>query len=336
MSFDPSAAASADSGIFGLPFDRASSRIILLPVPFDATASYGGGTADGPSAILKASHQVDLLDHRFGNIYEQGIFMLDIEDSLRTLNAETRKLALPIIERGSPRKKDAKDLERIELAGEHVRARTREHARQICAEGKIPGIVGGDHSTPLGQIESLAELHPGMGILQIDAHMDFRQAFEGFRYSHASIMWNVMQEAAEVSRIVQVGIRDTCIEEREYAATLGDRCRTYYDDDLADRLATGTPFLDIAREIVESLPQNVYISFDIDGLDPSLCVHTGTPVPGGLTFRELGVLLQVLRNSGKRIVGFDLVEVATTKRDDFNANVGARVLYRLCGVAAPR
>ncbi len=336
MTFDPSAAASADAGIFGLPFDRASSRIVLVPVPFEATTSYGGGTAEGPEAILEASMQVDLLDHRFGRVYEQGIFMLDVDESIAELSKEARSLAKPIIKRGGPRKKDAKDMQAIEAAGERIRDFTRAHAQAILAEGKVPGLVGGDHSTPQGQIEAIASAYPGVGLLQIDAHMDFRKAFEGFRYSHASIMRNVMEEFEGIGRIVQVGIRDYCDEEREFADSLGDRCHTFFDDDLADRLAQGETFQSLAKEIVNALPTRVYISFDIDGLDPAICPNTGTPVPGGLSYRDLGVLLSALRDSGKQIVGFDLVEVATGKATEIDANVGARALYRLCGVAAPR
>lgn len=329
--FDPSAAAGSDSGIFGLPFSPEDAHIVILPVPFEATTSYGGGTSKGPAAVLDASRQVDLLDHRFGEVYARGIAMLDIDDDLMELSDEARKAARPIIKRGGPRKKDAPALQDVEKAGEHVRNLTREHARAMLRAGKTPAILGGDHSTPLGQIEAVAEAFPGVGVLQIDAHMDLRAAFEGFRYSHASIMWNVLREVRGVGRLVQVGIRDYCREEMDLVRESGDRCRVFFDDDVADRLARGEPFGAIAADIVQALPDVVYISMDIDGLDPSLCPHTGTPVPGGLRWREFGVLLSTLKAGGKRVVGFDLVEVSPGK-DEWDANVGARALYRLCGV----
>lgn len=335
MTFDPSAAAASDSGIFGLPHLRDEARIVILPVPFEATTSYGGGTSKGPKAILKASRQVDLLDHRFGNVHEQGIFMLPMPRGISDLSRDMRELAEPIIERGGAGPKDAKALARIDKAGERVRSLTRAFAEEVLAEGKVPVVLGGDHSTPLGQIEAVAGARPGVGVLQIDAHMDLRDAFEGFRYSHASIMRNVLELAPGVSRLVQVGIRDFCAEERDYAAAQGERVRVFYDDDLAEAQFSGESWSRTVARILEPLPREVYVSVDIDGLDPSLCPGTGTPVPGGLSFRAFSALLAGLKASGRTILGFDLVEVSPGK-GDWDANVGARVLYRLCGMASTR
>lgn len=334
MSFDPSAAAPRDSGIFGLPCTRAESRIVILPVPFEATTSYGGGTSKGPKVVLKASRQVDLLDHRFGAVHEQGIVMLPMPRGISDLSREMRELAEPIIDRAGARPEDAKSIARIEKAGERVRTLTRDFASEVLREDKVPVILGGDHSTPLGQIEAVAAAHPGVGLLQVDAHMDLREAFEGFRYSHASIMRNVLDLAPGVARLVQVGIRDFCAEERDFARSQGERVQVWYDDDLAEARFSGETWSRTLARIIDPLPREVYVSVDIDGLDPSLCPGTGTPVPGGLSFREFSALLAALRASGRTILGFDLVEVSPGK-GDWDANVGARVLYRLCGMACP-
>ena len=163
--------------------------------------------------------------------------------------------------------------------------------------------------------------------------MDFREAYEGFAWSHASIMHNVTTRIGAVKRIVQVGIRDFGSREREFADSLGKRCKVYDDRKLSRTSARGAQ---VAKAVAEKLPPSVYLLFDIDGLDPSLCPHTGTPVPGGLDFRFICDFLETLSDTGVRIVGFDLVEVAPEPdgAGDWDANVGARLLYKLCGLAS--
>ncbi|MFN0012541.1 MAG: agmatinase family protein [Phycisphaerales bacterium] len=354
--FDPNAAAAGDGGIFGLPFTPEQARIVLLPVPFDATTSYGGGAAAGPRALFEASMQVDLLDHQFGEVYKAGIAMLDEPGKIRKLSKKARKLAAPIIAAGGATKKTAEACAKVNAASAKMNAQVEAQTRKVLAAGKVPGILGGDHSTPLGAIRACADFvakaakdaggagggskPSGLGILHIDAHMDLRSAFEGFTYSHASIMFNVLREVGGVrgvSRIVQVGIRDYCPAERDVARKSGARVSVYFDQDNAEAMMRGTRWPDLCAKMVAELPEQVYVSFDIDGLDPSLCPHTGTPVPGGLTFAQASTLLKTLADSGRRVVGFDLVEVCPSpmkSAPEWDANVGARILYKLCGVAA--
>ena len=333
MQFDPDAAGQPGSGIYGLPFTRDQARTVLLPVPFDATTSYGNGTAAGPAAIYDASMQVDLYDRRFGRIYERGIFMEPESQRVATLSSQARKLAEPIIERGGAQDADHAAIEKINAAGEEINRFTFEHTRKVLAEGKIPGLVGGDHSTPFGAIRACAEHAGKVGILHIDAHMDFRDAYEGFVWSHASIMHNVLKRIPQVSKIVQVGIRDFGEGEMDLGIEQGARVTSYFDDQWAEELAGGAAYADLARQAIAHLPEKVYVSFDIDALDPSLCPHTGTPVPGGMSFNQATLLLDALKKSGKQVVGFDLVEVCPGPEDEWDANVGARVLYKLCGLA---
>lgn len=343
MSFDPNAAAAPGSGAFGLPHSRADARIVLLPVPFDATTSYGGGASTGPDAIRAASAQVDLLDHQFGRIYEAGIFMANPDPLIAEAGHLARRLAEPIIAKGGADDSDAQAIASINAAGEKVNEFVSRWFEAALGEGRIPGLVGGDHSTPFGAIQACSEYvaslpngADGLGVLQTDAHMDFRHAYEGFTWSHASIMWNALERIAGVRRLVQVGIRDYCEAEREYGLSQGPRVVTHFDFDWFIRLSRGggESLLDLCREAVDTLPRHVYISFDIDGLDPALCPHTGTPVPGGLSFNGAAALLGVLVESGRTIVGFDLNEVTQgPDGDEWDANVGARLLYKLCGAA---
>ena len=328
--FSPDAKAHPESGIFGLDTPFAQARLVLLPVPLDATTSYGQGAAKGPKAMLRASHQVDLFDRDTGRPYEAGLHLLPEDPSLVTL-AQTADEAAAIL-----RKEGASDdkilfdaLMRVNATTEHIHAWVQEEAERLLDAGKIVGVLGGDHSTPFGLIAALAKRHADLGILHLDAHADLRHAYDGLTWSHASIMDNVLNKTS-VKKLVQVGVRDFCEGEYDAIREAQGRIVTFFDQDLAFELHHGATFAQLTARIVAELPQEVYISFDIDGLDPSLCPHTGTPVPGGLSFREMNMLLKTLLHSGRRIVGFDLSEVAPGD-DEWDANVGARVLYKLCG-----
>jgi agmatinase len=331
--FDPDAAAQPGQGIFGLP-ETDDAEVQLVPVPFDATTSYGGGAADGPAAILQASRQVDLFDLQTGHPWRRGIRMQPIDPAIRERSRQIRALVQPLIDQGGAGPADAGIVHRIDAAGAELNAWVGARTREILARGRLPGIVGGDHSVPYGAIEAALAAHPGLGILHVDAHADLRDAYEGFRWSHASIFHNLLHGLADLRRIVQVGIRDLGSREHEAIQAAGGRVVTHFDLDWRRRIARGEPLQALLAEAVAALPQDVWISFDVDGLDPAFCPHTGTPVPGGLQFTEACLLLEELVASGRRIVGFDLDEVAPgPDGDEWDANVGARLLYKLCGFA---
>jgi agmatinase len=336
MPFDPNAAAPADSGVFGLSDPPERCRVRLIPVPFEATTSYGGGTSRGPAAILEASKQVDLFDRETGRPYEAGIFMEPASREIARLNASAKKEAAKVIAAAGVVGKDprlVRALDAVNRASEKVNDLVHAAAGALLDDGRLVGVVGGDHATPYGLIRAVSERRPGVGVLHIDAHADLRDAYEGFAWSHASIMFNVARRLPGVARIVQVGIRDFCEQEADFAAASKGRVRTHYDADLAADKFGGTTWDALCARIVKDLPREVYVSFDIDGLDPALCPHTGTPVAGGLSFQEANRLLGAVVRSGRRIVGFDLNEVAPGADDDWDANVGARVLYKLVGWA---
>jgi agmatinase len=316
--FDPDAAAGEHSGIYGLPFKPADARVVIIPVPFDATTSYGGGTSSGPAAVLEASKQVDLFDHETGRPYEAGIAMLDIPKKIAAWNAKAKKLG----------RRKAKAVNKI---SEAVNEWVYEKTSALLDEGKLPVVLGGDHSVPFGAHRAYVKHFPKMGILHVDAHADLREAYEGFAYSHASIFHNVMTRLP-VAKLVQVGVRDVGSGEMRMIEQSNGRIRTFFDDELASRKEKGDTFAAIADEIVAQLPDQVYLSWDIDGLDPTLCPGTGTPVPGGLSWNEAIGLLRAIRRAGKRIVGLDLCEVAPGQTE-WDANVGARLLYKMIGFA---
>lgn len=337
MAFDPNAAASPDSGIFGLPHTPEQARVVILPVPFEATTSYGGGTSDGPNAIYEASKQVDLFDIETGRPYENGIAMLEEPADVRKWNDEAKKLAAPIIADGGVTPKTKAALDEVNRLCERMNEWVYRTAAEWLGRGKLVGLIGGDHSTPFGSIKAHAEKYPGLGVLHLDAHADLRDAYEGFTWSHASIMHNVVQRIPGVAKLVQVGIRDFGEAEYEMIQKSQGRIQTFFDADLQRRSFEGVPWAKQVDELVATLPKRVYLSFDIDGLDPTLCPHTGTPVPGGLSFAQANALVAGVVRSGRTIVGFDLNEVAPDPDgSEWDGNVGARLLYKMIGWALKR
>ena len=310
--------------LFDVPVDPEDAALILIPVPFDATASYERGTHRGPEAILNASPQIDLCTPQWPSFMDKGISMLPLPTQIQALNK--RVALLCDHHRAQP---DPQTLKEINDGGVLLNQWVNQTTHQWRRRGKRVGVVGGDHSTPFGCLQVLADEYPSLGVLHIDAHHDLRQAYENFTWSHASIMRNVLEHTS-VKALVQVGIRDYCSEEEELATT-DSRITPFYDQKLANDRFRGATFESQCAAIVDPLPEDVYISLDIDGLSPDLCPHTGTPVPGGLSFNELSFLLKELVQSGKRVRGFDLCEVAPGESTEWDANVGMRVLYQLCG-----
>ena len=336
IDFDPSGPSAFD-GVFGLPTDADHARVVLIPVPWEPTTSYRKGTAGGPLAILEASRQVDLFDRETGKPYAAGIAMLPFDPRIEAMNREASALAQPIIDAGGAGDDPAlfENLRRVNALSRELDDRVESFAESWLAKDKLVGLVGGDHSSPLGLIRAVARRHPGVGVLHVDAHADLREAYEGFDRSHASIMFNVHRDVTNVAKIVQVGVRDLSEEEHALAES-SPRIRTFFDAELTERAHEGEPFAKVARAIADELPSDVYISFDIDGLDPALCPNTGTPVPGGLSFRDAVALFAAVRASGRKIVGFDINEVAGARADrdtEWDAIVGARILYKLIGYA---
>ena len=338
--FDPGAAAPSDSGIYGLPCTAADAKVIVVPVPFAATTSYGGGAEHGPRALLDASRQVDLFDVETGRPYEVGLAMLPIPEEIVAWDTAARADASRVIAvggaiAGDPALRDA--LARVNQISRAVNEHVYATVKGVLAQKKLPALVGGDHSTPYGAIRACADAYPGLGILHIDAHADLREAYEGFEHSHASIMHNVTQTLPGVARLVQVGIRDLSEEEFERIQGSRGRIRTHFDADLARRRFEGEPWAKEIERIVEGLPELVYVSFDIDGLDPTLCPHTGTPVPGGLSFQEAAALVAGVARSGRTIVGVDLNEVVPgAPGDEWDGNVGAKEARQCPGDEAER
>lgn len=328
--FDPNAMAALD-GIYGLPFTTETACQVILPVPWEATVSYRTGTANAPDAVLQASKQVDLYDPFVKDAWKAGLAMHEEYEEIDRLNAKTRTMAeryLSILEKNGT---DDALLAEINENCESVNEWVRTNARNYLDKGKLVCVLGGDHSAPLGLIEELAKKQT-FGILHIDAHCDLRDAYEGFVYSHASIMFNVMK-LPNVSKLVQVGIRDYCDHEVSFVKNSAGRVVMHTERQLKARAYSGESWHSICQTMIKELPEKVYVSFDIDGLDPKLCPNTGTPVPGGLEFEQSLYLIHEIVRSGRKLIGFDLCEVAPGA-DEWDASVGARLVYNIANMVA--
>lgn len=328
--FNPNGAAQLGTGIFGLPYLLDDSKIVLLPVPWDVTASFRAGSANAPKAILNTSRYQELFDENLGSIYAHGLFMPPEEQRIKKKNMIARKLASPIIKNAGTNltKKEVEHIKQVNSICEYMNYFVYNKVKEYLNKRKYVGVIGGDHSVSLGSIKAHTERYPNMAVLQIDAHADLRKSFEGFQYSHASVMFNVLKKT-KLSKLIQVGLRGICEEEYKLIKS-SQRIRAIFQSEIDNKKLSGVSWKNICTNIVKELPKEVYISLDVDGLNHTLCPNTGTPEPGGLKFEEFIYLCHSIVKSKRKIVGFDVVEVAT-KKDSWDAIVAANLIYKLSG-----
>jgi agmatinase len=337
--FNANGPSNPKNNIFGLPFTEEEARVVILPVPWEVTVSYGAGTSRAAEHIFQASMQVDLFDSETNEAWRKGIFMRPPDRKVLMKSDYLRKeaeLYINYTSKGEMLEKNTfmcKSLREINEGSAIMNNWVYEQTRDLLANGKLVVLLGGDHSVPLGYFKAIAEKHGDFGILQIDAHCDLRKCYENFVYSHASVMYNALQEIPQLKRLVQVGVRDYSEEEWEYISNSNYQVITYFDRDIKERGYEGQTWKQIADEIVSHLPDKVYISFDIDGLDPKLCPCTGTPVQGGFEVEQVLYLIKKIVQSGRQFIGFDLDEVGVGETG-FDANVGARILWKLSNLLA--
>ncbi|MCC6369640.1 MAG: agmatinase family protein [Bacteroidia bacterium] len=335
--FDANGIGQLNDGMFGLPFTLDQCETVLIPVPWEVTVSYGGGTADGPKAILDASYQVDLFDPLVPDAWKKGIAMDTISEEVRAKSDRLRQSAEEYIEAlANGAEENREDLKKIsaEIGNECLWLNNwvKTKVLHYLNQNKTVGLIGGDHSTPLGMMQALAEKFGDFCVLQLDAHADLRNAYEGFEFSHASIMFNALK-IKEVSKLVQVGIRDYCEEEFNLINNSNGRVKTFFDRDIKYTQYNGDSWDRVCNRIVNELPQKIYLSFDIDALDPKLCPNTGTPVAGGFDTEQVLFLLEKVVKSGRKIIAFDINEVSPGKDgSEWDANVAARLLYRIANM----
>lgn len=326
--FDPDTTVDpSPDALFGLPFTADDAAVVVIPVPYEASAPGEGGTSDAPAAVLRASHRVALHDPQLPDAWREGIALAPVDPELLALRDQARAHA-PGAGGARGEQPHAEVSSALDALAERVNARVRSATAAVLARGAIPGVLGGSQSAAFGAIQAAADHQPGFGILHIDAHADLRESDRGSRWGPGTALYNVVHRIPGVHHVLQVGIRDVTPAEARFIER-SSKVTTYTDHEIAWESASGEPFMRTAARALRQLPERVWVSFDIDGLDPSLCPGTSDPVPGGLGWRETQLLLQLLA-ADHRIIGFDLTEVGAA---DYDATVAARLLYRLAGFA---
>jgi agmatinase len=272
-----------------------TSRIVVLPAPYEHTVSYGGGTRRGPQAIIKASQYVEFYD----------------EELDRELCEDVGIATLPPLRFGKTVHTKALDLITRTVS-------------ELLTLDKFVVTLGGEHTISQASIRPHLEKYPDLSIVQFDAHSDLRESYQGSKYSHASVMARVC-EYMNPHRITQVGIRAQCIEEARYIREKG--VRTFYAHQIRGAGVAGWQDM-----VLNTLTDHVYITFDVDGLDPSIMPSTGTPEPNGLFWAET---MHLLRRIGeeKTIVGCDVVELAPAKGVSHPDLTAAKLAYKLMNYA---
>ncbi len=263
-------------------YDYARSGIIIIPVPYDETSTWMRGSDKGPDAIMEASVNLEFYDIETATeVHKKGIHTTD-----------------PVLEKRSP---------------EALVNAVHTKILHLLQENKFPVIAGGNHTVSIGSVKAFSECHPDLSVLQLDAHSDLRQEYEGSRFNHACSMARIR----ELAPVVQVGIRSVSAEELPFI----DKERIFYAHEL---------YYDkkLYLKAIDRLTENVYITIDLDVFDPSIMPSTGTPEPGGPDYFEL---MHFLRDVSKKknIVGFDVVELCPSpvnKTPDF---IAAKIIYQL-------
>lgn len=273
------------------------SRIAIVSAPYEHTVSYGGGAAKGPAAIIDASAYVEFYDDEFDRelCFDAGI------STLRPLDFDGKV------------DQDALDLIVRQVGG-------------LIDMGKFVVTLGGEHTISTAPILAHLERYPDISLLHFDAHSDLRDSYEGSKYSHASFAARVA-EAMPPERITQVGIRAQCREEAEFIKERG--VKTFY----ANALRRGIHGEQWQRTVVDTLGEQVYVTFDVDYFDPAIMPSTGTPEPDGFLYSETLDVFRMLIMSGKKIVGFDVVELAPVKKVSHPDLLTARLIYKMLNYA---
>ncbi len=317
--------------LFGLPVRSNEPKIIFISAPWEATVSGGTGTALAPEHILKNSYKIDLYDKNYPQASRIGMKMLPIPYGWKLKSDQLRIKTSSYMQEISERGSSFTNPQITRLVDQYscaLKNRIKDKGVMHMNEGKLVGLIGGEHSCALGLIEACAVFHRSFGILQLDAHADLHRAYQGFTYSHGSVMYNALK-LDQVARITQVGLRDYGQEEGEMIANSKGRILSFTEQEFRKALFGGILWKELCEQIIRTLPDKIYLSIDITGLDSSLCPSTGRPVPGGLGFYETLFLIEQIVESGKQIIAFDLSEVSVSEETDWDAQVASHLLYRV-------
>lgn len=339
IDFDPNGLVPDNGNYFGIPLDAEHAALVLISAPWDTTVSTRAGSSYAPDAIIEASRFVDFHEPMAPNSWRKGIATLPIDYSIQDMSHRLRSDADKVI---SMSHTDAdyiidnlmhsRRLRRINEASMLVNDKIYLQSRRWLQRGKIVGLVGGDHSTAYGNMRAVGQCFSEFGVLHIDARCNLKEGCYGFHHSHSSVMHNALRDIDSLKRLVSVGVREFSPAEWQRSQE-DERIRLFTGQYLWSSHFEGVNWSTMCDNIISELPENVYISLDIDGLTIECSPHTGTTISGGLRFPEVVYLMDKLVESGRKIVAFDLSEVVPDVDDKTDAMIAARLLFKMCSMA---
>ena len=339
MKFDPNGAIPDNGNYFGIPLEPEEAALVLISAPWDLSLKVRNGSSFAPDAIIEASRSVDFFEPMAPDSWRKGIATVPIDYTIQDMSHRLRSDAERIVKVHEKQGGTTFDnlvyersLRRVNEGFQALNDNIYKQSQTWLSEGKIVGLVGGDQSTAYGHIRAVAEHHGSLGVLHIDSSCNLKSCHQGFEFSHASVMHNILRDVPQVERLVGVGVRAFSPEEWQRAE--GDpRVKLFTGQSIWSRHFEGVLWSTICNEIVESLPQNVYVSLDVNGLTVECSPHNGMVVAGGVRFPEVIYLLGKIVDSGRKIVGFDLSEVVPDMDDKTDAAIASRLLYNICSMA---
>lgn len=323
----------ASSELFGLPFTVDTAEIIVIPVPWDVTSSLQGGACLGPSALLNASSHIELHENKIEDAWKMGIAMMPIDEGWVNKNNEARNFTEVYFNylKGGDIQLSDKEIgiivKNINALSENINEWVLQKSNEIIAEGKIPVVLGGDHSAPFGLMKAIAKKYDSFGVLQIGNKANLISKHQRFTHSHASVMFNVLR-FEQLTKLVQLGLRDVNAPESDVISS-DNRIVSVYEYALATEHFEGMSWNVQTDRIISELPEQIYISLDINSLSPQLAGKSN--ISPWLTYHHLVYLFEKLALADKKIIAFDLCEVSGNQ-DSWHATIGARMLYSLSNI----
>ena len=337
--FNPNTITPDNGCYFGLSHDPESAALVLLSAPWDTTTSLRSGSSYAPDAIIEVSRYVDFYEPLAPNSWQKGIATAPIDYSIQDLSHRLRSDAERVINLHDELGMSVIDnlmyerrLRRVNEGSVEVNNNIFQQASNWLSKDKIVGLVGGDQSVTYGIVRAMGYKYEKLGLLHIDSKCDMREAFQGFDFSHASTMFNIMRDVPQVDKLVSVGVQEFSPIEWERVSNNG-RIKVFTAQQMWSDQFEGTPWSKIVDDIIAELPDHVYISLDIDGLMNECSPNKGHMTAGGLNFHQVIYLMDRIITSGRRIVGFDLTEVSPNIENKADMRIVARLLFKMCSIA---
>lgn len=337
--FDPNTITPDNGNYFGIALEPERAALVLLSAPWDATASLRSGSSYAPDAVIEASRYVDFYEPLAPNTWRKGIATAPIDYSIQDLSHRLRSDAEGVIKLHDELGISVLDnlmyerrLRRVNEGSAEMNLNLFKQVTRWLKQDKIVGVVGGDQSVTYSTVRALGHKYEKLGVVHIDSKCDMHESYQGFDFSHASTMYNILRDVPQVEKLVAVGVQEFSPIEWE-RATNDSRVSLYTAQDIWSRQFEGDTWANIVRSIINELPNDVYLSLDIDGLENECSPNRGHLTAGGLGFHRVVYLMERIVASGRRIVGFDITEVVPSIENKAEMRVVARLLFKMCSIA---